>query len=139
MESLSKRREALSLKFATKASKHPIHKQWFELYHGENRTRIEKPTYKPVLGRTERLLKSAIPFLTNLLNKKNNFGVQFPFNCRLVDYSLGQVGPNQCHQIIVQSRFCTDSHHLILIKPILLLLLSLLLHYTDMVGHRCDS
>jgi hypothetical protein len=75
MESLSKRREALSLKFATKASEHPIHRQWFELYHGENRTRMEKPTYKPVLGRTERLLKFAIPFLTNLLNKKNNLGV----------------------------------------------------------------
>ena len=33
MESLSKRREALSLKFATKSSEHPIHRQWFELYH----------------------------------------------------------------------------------------------------------
>ena len=73
MESLSKRREAISLKFATKASEHPIHRQWFELYHGENLTRSEKPTYKPVLGSTERLLKSAIPFLTNLLNKKKYF------------------------------------------------------------------
>ena len=42
MESLSKRREAVFLKFATKASKPPIHKQQFELYHGENWTGIEK-------------------------------------------------------------------------------------------------
>ena len=70
MESLSKRREALSLNFATKASKNLIHKQWFQLYHGENLTKIEKPSYKPVLGRTEHLLQSAIPFLTNILNMK---------------------------------------------------------------------
>ena len=75
MESLSKRRQTLSRKFAIKSSKHSIHSKWFNLYQGETRTRTEKPVYKPVLGRTERLLKSAIPFLTNLLNENKEKGV----------------------------------------------------------------
>ena len=70
METLSKRREKLSLKFATKSFKHSIHTQWFVPYHSETRTRIQKPLLNPVQGRTERLLKSAIPYLTTLLNKK---------------------------------------------------------------------
>ena len=71
MESLGKRRETLSRKFAVKSSKHPIHSQWFKPYHAETSTRSVKPDFKPVQGRTERLLKSAIPFLTNLLNKNS--------------------------------------------------------------------
>ena len=71
METLSKRREKLSIKFANNSSKHPIHSQWFVPYQEESVTRSEKPAFKPVQGRTERLLKSAIPYLTSLLNKKN--------------------------------------------------------------------
>ena len=75
MESLSKRRQTLSRKFAIKSSKHSIHRKWFNLYQGETRTRTKKPVYKPVLGRTERLLKSVIPFFTNLLYEKKEKGV----------------------------------------------------------------
>ena len=70
MDTLIKRREKLSMKFATKTSKHPIHNQWFVTNQEVSRTRSEKPVFKPVHGRTERLLKSAIPYLTSLLNKK---------------------------------------------------------------------
>ena len=70
METLSKRREKLSLKFVTKSFEHEIHSKWFVPYEGESITRSEKPFLNPVQGRTERLLKSAIPYLTTLLNKK---------------------------------------------------------------------
>jgi hypothetical protein len=70
METLSKRREKLSLKFATKSYEHEIHTKWFVPNQGEAITRSEKPFLNHVQGRTERLLKSAIPYLTTLLNKK---------------------------------------------------------------------
>ena len=69
MKTLSERREDLALKFARKASKHPTHKTWFVQNPTENLTRLKKPTFKPVCYRTDRFLKSAIPFLTNLLNE----------------------------------------------------------------------
>ena len=70
METLAMRREKLCLKFATKSFNHSIHKQWFVQYQDDTITRSQKPYLNPVQGRTERLLKSAIPYLTNLLNKK---------------------------------------------------------------------
>ena len=70
METLIKRREKLSAKFATKSFKHKIHTKWFVPHTGETITRSEKPILNQVKGRTERLLKSAIPYLTNILNKK---------------------------------------------------------------------
>ena len=66
---LSERRKELALKFATKASRHPIHSKWFIENPTEQYTRLKKPTYKPACGRTERFLSSAIPYLTNLLNE----------------------------------------------------------------------
>ena len=66
---LSERRKELALKFATKASKHPIHSKWFIPNPTEQYTRLQKPTFKPVCGRTERFLHSAIPYLTSLLNE----------------------------------------------------------------------
>ena len=71
MEKLSKRRETLSLKFATKSSLHPIHKHWFVENQTESLTRSIPSKYKPVQGRTQRLLNSAIPYLTELLNNNN--------------------------------------------------------------------
>ena len=68
MKTLAERRKELSLKFAKKASVHPIHQTWF-VQNQESTTRLKKPTFKPVCGRTERFLKSAIPYLTNLLNE----------------------------------------------------------------------
>ena len=75
LDTLATRREKVSLKFARKSSLHPIHKHWFILNPEETRTRYVPAKYKPVLGRTQRLLKSAIPYFTHLLNNdasKNN-------------------------------------------------------------------
>ena len=69
MKHLSERRKILSLKFAKKAAKHPIHSKWFIKNQEENYTRLKKPTYKPVCGRTERFLNSPIPYFTKLLNE----------------------------------------------------------------------
>lgn len=71
MKNLAERRKTLSLKFARKATKHPIHSKWFVENPEENYTRSKKPTYKPVCGRTERFLNSPIPYFTNLLNESN--------------------------------------------------------------------
>ena len=69
MKHLSQRRKILSLKFAKKAAKHPIHSKWFIKNQEENYTRLKKSTYKPVCGRTERFLNSPIPYYTKLLNE----------------------------------------------------------------------
>ena len=69
METLSNRREALSLKLAKKAMEHPHHSTWFEA-HGETvNTRAVKMALKTAITRTERLKNSPIPYLTSLLNK----------------------------------------------------------------------
>ena len=68
MKTLVDRRKELALKFAKKASSHPIHQTWF-VKNQESNTRLKKSTFKPVCGRTERFLKSAIPYLTSLLNE----------------------------------------------------------------------
>ena len=69
MKTLKDRRKELALKFAKKASIHPIHQTWFVQNPEESSTRLKKPKYKPVCYRTSRFLNSAIPFLTNLLNE----------------------------------------------------------------------
>ena len=72
MEKLSIRREKLSLKYAKKSSEHQINKHWFVLNTADTITRNIPAKYKPVLVRTRRLLKSAIPYLTQLLNTNAN-------------------------------------------------------------------
>ena len=69
LKPLAETRRILAKKFAIKASKHPIHSNWFLKNPEEQYTRLRKPTYKPVCGRTDRFLKSAIPYLTSLLNE----------------------------------------------------------------------
>ena len=61
MARLSKRRETLSIKFATKSILHPIHRHWFVENQWDPRTRSIPSKYKPVQGKTQRLLNSAIP------------------------------------------------------------------------------
>ena len=78
IEKLSSRREKLSLKFAKKSSMHPIHKHWFVLNPAETITRSIPSKYKPVLVRTQRLLKSAIPYFTQLLNNDASKTTQVP-------------------------------------------------------------
>ena len=69
MKTLAESRIILATKFAKKASQHPIHHKWFVKNQEVSITRTEKPEYKPACGRTERFLKSAIPYLTRLLNE----------------------------------------------------------------------
>ena len=70
LERLDKRRIVLSLNFAKKATKHPEHSKWFSKQDVNTnvKTRALKPQYKPVQARTNRLLKSPVPYLTQLLN-----------------------------------------------------------------------
>ena len=70
LERLDIRRTKLSLTFAKKAVKHPQHSSWFNKKQTDTQTntRSMKPLFKPVEARTQRLSKSPISFLTNLLN-----------------------------------------------------------------------
>ena len=71
MTDLKSRRAQLCKSFAVKAAKHPIHSQWFvQDTPNHINTRQKKSIYKPVNVRTERFLKSAIPYLTNILNQQ---------------------------------------------------------------------
>ena len=71
MTSLKMRRIQLCKSFAVKSAKHPIHQHWFVKNTAKQiNTRKDKPVYKTVNVRTERFLKSAIPYLTNLLNQQ---------------------------------------------------------------------
>ena len=69
MKTLAERRKDLCIKFAKKASNHPVHQAWFIRNPTDNTTRTKKPTFKPACARTDRFRKSAIPYLTNLLNE----------------------------------------------------------------------
>ena len=54
--------------FARKAEKHGKHKHWFKLTN-PTQTRQKNEKYKGIVARTERLKKSLISYLTDLLNK----------------------------------------------------------------------
>ena len=74
LERLDDRRVKLSLSFAKKSAKHPQHSSWFKRQQ-ENvhmNTRTIKPTFIPTQARTQRLLKSPIPYLTQLLNNDSS-------------------------------------------------------------------
>ena len=70
LERLDERRAKLSLSFARKAAKHPQHSSWFKMQqeNAHMNTRSIKPSFIPAKARTQRLLKSPIPYLTHLLN-----------------------------------------------------------------------
>jgi hypothetical protein len=70
VKSLAERREALCLKFALKAYKHPKFKTWFahnkvsvDTRSGQSQRRLKK-----VITRKTRYKKSPLPYLTELLN-----------------------------------------------------------------------
>ena len=70
LERLDLRRIKLSLSFAKKSVKHPLHSSWFKK-QPENEhinTRSAKPKFAPVQARTQRLKRSPISYLTQLLN-----------------------------------------------------------------------
>ena len=68
LETLETRRDKLCLKFAKKAEQNPKHRQWFKM-RPKTSTRNENPKYWSVIARTDRLKKSPIPHLTELLNR----------------------------------------------------------------------
>ena len=70
LQRLDIRRKKLCTTFARKAAKHPQHSNWFQKNdaHVSINTRSHKQTYKHVLARTQRLHKSPIAYMTNLLN-----------------------------------------------------------------------
>ena len=74
LQRLADRRVSMSAAFAAKSAKHPLHSSWFckSDTNKQVNTRSEKLTYKPVIARTQRLLNSAIPFMTEQLNVKPN-------------------------------------------------------------------
>ena len=67
LRKLSERRKKICLKFARKASKHEKFSKWFKL-NPITKTRVNKPTFCPVVCKKVRFEKSPISYLTKLLN-----------------------------------------------------------------------
>ena len=70
LQRLSERRERLCLKFAEKALKSEKHSSWFAPDHNNLNTRRKVQRTKNVQARTQRFKKSAIPYLTQILNNQ---------------------------------------------------------------------
>ena len=69
MEKLEDRREAICLKFAQKSFKSKKFSSWFVPDSKEINTRRELKMVKEVKTRTNRFKKSALPYMTGILNK----------------------------------------------------------------------
>ena len=69
LERLDSRRDSLSLKFAKKAVKSEKFSSWFVKDKNVQNTRRKIQTVKKAQFRTARLQKSALPYLTTILNK----------------------------------------------------------------------
>ena len=71
LERLCGRREALCEKFAKKSHKSEKYSScWFVADEKLQNTRLEPNIVKPVRSRTTRLQKSALPYLTSIINRK---------------------------------------------------------------------
>ena len=70
LETLVYRRLNLCKKFAVKASRHPKHRKWFVKTESGPNTRSDKNLYKLPICKLTRTMKGPIPYLTNLLNRK---------------------------------------------------------------------
>ena len=70
LEMLSSRRKTLCLHFARNAKKNPKYDTWFVEDEKVINTRKIKKNLKDTQSRTTRFRKSAIPFMTHLLNEK---------------------------------------------------------------------
>ena len=70
LQRLNVRRVKLSLNFAKKAANHPHHSTWFVINEAQKHvnTRSQKQSYKLIQARTQRLVNSPIPFMTDQLN-----------------------------------------------------------------------
>ena len=70
LQRLSERRASLCLKFAEKAFKSDKHSSWFVPDQNNQNTRRKVQRTKNVQARTQRFKKSAIPYLTQILNNQ---------------------------------------------------------------------
>ena len=70
LEKLSTRRDQLCFKFAQKCSKDPHHSNMFPLNNNFRENMRNPKKFLEYQCRTSRFFKSAIPFLSRLLNKK---------------------------------------------------------------------
>ena len=68
LERLSGRREKLCLKFARKSLASEKFSSWYVPDENPQNTRRKLKTVKPAITRTTRFQKSALPYLTNILN-----------------------------------------------------------------------
>ena len=68
LQTLKRRRTALTLKFAKKALKHQKFRQWFKALEAEGKM----AQYAKPQARCKRLMKSPIPYMTELLNQFNS-------------------------------------------------------------------
>ena len=71
IDQLSIRREALCKKFARKTFKNEKYDHWFVRDQNTANTRRQTQSVKPVLTRTKRFMKSALPYITSLVNIDN--------------------------------------------------------------------
>ena len=72
IDTLEKRREVLSLRFAENCLKNEKVKSMFPLNDKKHAMKIRKPRkYKTYKQNTKRLKKSALPYMRKLLNDKN--------------------------------------------------------------------
>ena len=71
VERLETRRKRLSLNFAMKEMKHPKFKNWFK--QTDLKQTRKSAHYDSSHGRQKKILKSPIPYLTNLLNRYNGY------------------------------------------------------------------
>ena len=69
LQMLGVRRDKLCLNFAKKSEKHSEHRNWFK-QKTKKQTRQEDDKYMNIVARTDRLIKSPMSYLTDLLNKE---------------------------------------------------------------------
>ena len=70
VDTLSSRRQKLSLNFAKKSYKHTKYQTWFRPNDGDApNTRADKTVLKPVHTRTDKYHDSPLPYLTRILNQ----------------------------------------------------------------------
>ena len=69
LKSLEDRREAICLKFALRAYRHPKFTLWFTRNVNTVNTRSTKTPLVKIKGRTKRYRSSPLPYLNGLLNK----------------------------------------------------------------------
>ena len=102
LKRLDERRVQLSLTFAKNTLKHPQHSRWFvkQPKNEHINTRSAKSIFLPVKARTQRLQKSPIAYLTQLLNESYRICMFFCFIASYLCFSAS------LHRIFVILLYC---------------------------------